>query len=107
MKDRKTRDESSDERRLVGEYKAIEQDYKVPPRLDVFDEEPERLRRVKRIVMLELDPVDRTLMLLYADCGSLRALARKFRVSHTTMGTEIARIRRIILEKYNQTDKDK
>lgn len=92
--------QDDNEREIVREYRSIRKDYEYDP--DVFNDEPERTRRVKRIIMLELDPVDRTLMLMYIDCGSLRAMAERFRCSHTTMGTEIRRIKNIILEKYNQ-----
>ena len=78
-------------------FSDILKDYQYDP--SVFNEEPERVRRVKRVIMHELDPVDRIIFLLYLDCGSLRKLGAKLGVSHVTINKEIRRIRAEILKR--------
>lgn len=49
--------------------------------------------------------MDRTLILLYADCLSLRKLGKRLGLSHTCVAKEIRRIRETILTQY-ETIKD-
>ena len=87
----------------VRDYKTIREDYRYDG--SIFSEEPERLARVKWIIDNRLSQVDRTLILLYADCLSLRKLGDRLGLSHTCVAKEIRRIRENILEQY-ETLKD-
>ena len=82
----------------VRRYREIREDYEFRP--DIFDDDEERVRQVKMIITRKLSPVDRTLILLYADCQSLRKLGKRLGISHTICMKEIRRIRNIILEEY-------
>ena len=64
------------------------------------------VRRLKYIINRRLCQVDRTLLLLYADCGSYRKLGRRLGISHMTMRKEIMRIREKITEEYGNIFKD-
>lgn len=85
------------ERKLYRDYREIKQDFAFDP--SIFNDEPDRVRRVKQIIAEELDPVDRVLILMYIDCGSLRKLGRRLNVSHVTINKEIRRIRQTIIDK--------
>lgn len=85
------------ERKLYRDYREIKQDFAFDP--SIFNDEPDRVRRVKQIISEELDPVDRVLILMYIDCGSLRKLGRRLNVSHVTINKEIRRIRQTIIDK--------
>ena len=89
---------------MVRTYKDIRADYVFNP--DIMNDEPERVRLVKYIVQERLNQVDRTLILLYADCHSYRKLGARLGLSRTTIQAEINRIKAIILKEYNQL-KDK
>lgn len=89
---------------LVRTYKDIRADYVFNP--DIMNDEPERVRLVKYIVQERLNQVDRTLILLYADCHSYRKLGARLGLSRTTIQAEINRIKKTILKEYNQL-KDK
>ena len=89
---------------LVRTYKDIRADYVFNP--DIMNDEPERVRLTKYIVQERLNQVDRTLILLYADCHSYRKLGARLGLSRTTIQAEINRIKAIILKEYNQL-KDK
>ena len=89
---------------LVRTYKDIRADYVFNP--DIMNDEPERVRLVKYIVQERLNQVDRTLILLYADCHSYRKLGARLGLSRTTIQAEINRIKAIILKEYYQL-KDK
>lgn len=93
----------SDDRLTTRSFKEILKDYEYDP--SVFNEEPDRIRRIKRVIMLELDPVDRILILMYADCGSLRKLGARLGCSHVTINKEIRRIRAEIVKRI-QNGKD-
>lgn len=83
---------------VVEEYRGIRQDYAYDP--TIFNAEPDRIRRVKEIIATRLSVPDRTLILLYAECQSYRKLGAKLGLSHTICRREILRIRRIILNEY-------
>ena len=89
----------SNETDIVRDYKDIREDYAY--QADIFATEPERSARVKRIIET-LPPSDRILITMYADCQSLRKLAARLGLSHTTLRGEIVRIRATINEKYNK-----
>jgi len=80
------------------EFKEIEEEYLFDP--SVMNEDEDRVRTVKWIIDNKLNRVDKTLILLYADCLSYRKLGKRMGFSHTTMRDEIKRIKAIILEEY-------
>jgi DNA-directed RNA polymerase specialized sigma24 family protein len=59
-----------------------------------------RVSRLKEIIDKKLSQVDKTIILLYADCLSYRKLGKKMRMSHMTIRREVIRIRKIIMEEY-------
>lgn len=92
-----TRSMETPEHVLIREFREIRKDYAYDQ--SIFNDEDARVRRVKQVIMLELDPVDRVLFLMYVDCGSLRKLGKHFGVSHTTLAKEIRRIKQEIIAK--------
>lgn len=60
------------------------------------------MRAVKDIIANRLNVVDRTLILLYADCQSFRKLGERMGMSHTTVRKEIVRIKNEIRELYER-----
>ena len=87
------------EREVVSEFRKIRQDYTYNP--DIMNEEDERLTRVKKIIDTKLSLADKTIILLYVDCQSYRKLGARLGVSHMTLRREVQRIKKIILEEYN------
>ena len=87
------------ENEVVKEYRRIKEDYKFDP--DIMCQDDPRVARLKEIIDTKLSQVDKTIILLYADCQSYRKLAKKMRLSHMTLRREVIRIRKIILEEYN------
>lgn len=87
----------------VRDYKTIREDYRYDGSL--FSDEPDKTARVKWIIDNKLSQVDRTLILLYCDCLSLRKLGKRLGLSHTCVAKEIRRIRETILNEY-ETIKD-
>ena len=87
------------EREVVSEFRKIRQDYTYNP--DIMNEEDERLTRVKKIIDTKLSLADKTIILLYVDCQSYRKLGKRLGVSHMTLRREVMRIKKIILEEYN------
>lgn len=88
----------SKEIELVRDYKTISKDYAFNS--DIFSEDEERVAKLKYIIDHKLNQVDRTIILLYADCGSLRKLGKRMGMSHMTIQKEIKRIKQHILEEY-------
>ncbi len=89
-----------DEKEVVKDYKTIREDYTWNP--DIFNDEPEKVRLIKYIINKRLNQVDRTLIILYADCQSYRKLGERLSLSHTTIRGEIMRIKAEILRLYNE-----
>lgn len=87
------------------DYKDIEADYKFDPSIFTVDEE--RVAAVKYIIDNKLSRVDKTLILIYADCLSFRKMGQRLGFSHTTLRMEILRIRKIILEEYQKMQNNK
>ena len=58
----------------------------------------ERMYKIKQIIN-ELDDLDRALLIVYADEGSMAKAGKKFNVSAATIYSNIKRIREIIKEK--------
>ena len=91
------------ENEVVKEYRQIKEDYKFNP--DIMRPDDPRVSRIKEIIDTKLSQVDKTIILLYADCLSYRKLGRKMRLSHMTVRRECMRIKKIILEEYDKMEK--
>lgn len=63
-----------------------------------FLKDDDRMYKIKQIID-ELDDLDKVLLILYADEGSMAKAGRKFNVSAATIYSNIKRIRNIIKEK--------
>ena len=63
-----------------------------------FLKDDDRIFRLKQIIN-ELDDLDKALLIVYADEGSMAKAGKKFNVSAATIYTNIKRIRNIIKEK--------
>ena len=86
------------ENEVVREYRAIRREYAYNP--DIMTEDTGRVAALKYIINHLLPTVDRTIILLYADCGSYRKLGKKLGLSHMTVRKECLRIRERILKEY-------
>ena len=71
----------------------IEEEYKGD-----FLKDDEQMFRLKQIID-ELDDLDRAILIVYADEGSMKKAGKKFNVSAATIYYNIKRIRNIIKEK--------
>ena len=63
-----------------------------------FLKDDDRIFRLKEVIN-ELDDLDKALLIIYADEGSMAKAGKKFNVSAATIYTKIKRIRNIIKEK--------
>ena len=86
------------ENEVVKEYRQIKEDYKFNS--DIMCTDDPRVSRIKEIIDTKLSQVDKTIILMYADCQSYRKLGRKMNLSHMTVRREVIRIKKIILEEY-------
>lgn len=91
------------ENEVVKEFRQIKRDYAYDP--DIMCQDDTRVARLKEIIERRLSQVDRTIILLYCDCQSYRKLGKKMRLSHMTIRREVIRIKKIILEEYQNTEK--
>lgn len=73
--------------------KKIEEEY-----VDDIFADDDKMYKLKQIIN-ELDDLDRSILIIYADEGSMAKAGRKFNVSAATIYTNIKRIRNIIKEK--------
>ena len=64
---------------------------------DIFVDD-DRIFRLKEIIN-ELDDLDKALLIVYADEGSMAKAGKKFNVSAATIYSNIKRIRQVIKEK--------
>ena len=64
---------------------------------DIFVDD-DRIFRLKEVIN-ELDDLDRAILIMYADEGSMAKTGKKFNVSAATIYTNIKRIRQVIKEK--------
>lgn len=85
------------------DFKDIEADYRFDP--SIFTEDGERVAALKYIIDNKLSRVDKTLILIYADCLSYRKMGQRLGFSHTTMRNEVKRIKCQILEEYKKLKK--
>lgn len=63
-----------------------------------FLKDDDRIFRLKEVIN-ELDDLDKSILIVYADEGSMAKAGRKFNVSAATIYSNIKRIRNIIKEK--------
>ena len=87
------------EREIVRDYREIKEEYAWHP--NIFTKDDERVGKVKEIINTKLSVIDKTIIILYADCQSYRKLGKRLGVSHMTIRREIQRIKKIILEELN------
>ena len=64
---------------------------------DIFVDD-DRIFRLKEVIN-ELDDLDKAILIVYADEGSMAKAGRKFNVSAATIYSNIKRIRQVIKEK--------
>lgn len=78
---------------LVKEY--------APPKDDdlLFTEEDDKTVKIKEIIG-KLPSYDRTIILMFAELGSLRALAKELNVSHEAVTKKMDQLKRKILDEY-------
>ena len=81
-------------------FKDIEAEYRHDP--SIFAEDEDRVAALKYIIDNKLSRVDKTLILIYADCQSFRKMGKRLGFSHTTMRCEVKRIKAQILDEYNK-----
>lgn len=87
------------ENEVVKEFREIKAEYAFNP--DIMCQDDPRVARLKEIIDTKLSQVDKTIILLYCDCLSYRKLGHKMNLSHMTIRREVIRIKKIILEEYN------
>lgn len=63
-----------------------------------FLKDDDKMYKLKQIIN-ELDDLDRAILIVYADEGSMKKAGKKFNVSAATIYTNIKRIRQVIKEK--------
>ena len=97
---RKTSSNTGKPEAAFREFKDIEADYKYDP--SIFTEDADRVAALKYIIDNKLSRVDKTLILIYADCLSFRKMGKRLGFSHTTMRCEVKRIKDLILEEYKK-----
>lgn len=85
---------------IIRDFKDIKEDYIFDN--NIMNMEDERVHRIKEIINTRLSLVDKTLILLYVDCLSLRKLGERLGLSHMTCWKEIIRIKNIILKEYEK-----
>lgn len=66
-----------------------------------FLKDDDRIFRLKQIIN-KLDDLDRALLIIYADEGSMAKAGKKFNVSAATIYSNIKRIRKIIADNLNK-----
>ena len=84
---------------VVKEFRQIKAEYAFNP--DIMSTDEPRVARLKEIIDTKLSQVDKTIILLYCDCLSYRKLGKKMKLSHMTIRKEVIRIKKILLEEYN------
>ena len=84
--------------KIVEEFRQIKQEYAWNP--DIMNPEDSRVSKIKEIIDTKLSQVDKTIILLYCDCQSLRKLGKMMNLSHMTIRREVNRIKKKILEEY-------
>lgn len=83
----------------IVEFRKIRQEYAYDP--DIMNPDDPRVARLKEIINTKLSQADRTIILLYCDCLSYRKLGKIMNFSHMTIRREVNRIKKLILDEYN------
>ena len=78
--------------------KDILEDYS--PDNSIFTEENPEINKLKNIIYNDLDEVDRRIIIMYAELGSLRKLGKELGVCAATALTKIIEIRKKIYDNY-------
>ena len=99
----KTSPNSGSPDKAFRDFKDIEAEYRFNP--SIFTEDEDRVAALKYIIDNKLSRVDKTLILIYADCQSYRHMGKRLGFSQTTMWNEVRRIKKIILEEYAKMKK--
>ena len=86
------------EKGVAAEFRKIKEEYAFNP--DIMNNEDEKSSRIKEIIDTKLSVADKTIIILYADCQSYRKLGARLGVSHMTIRRDVQRIKKIILEEY-------
>ena len=86
--------------KLVEDFRDIRQALAWHP--DIMSAQAESVALLKEIIWTKLSQQDRNIILLYIQYLSYRELGRQLRISHTTIGKQVVRIKRIILEEYRK-----
>jgi len=87
-----------DPRKIVRDFRELLPDYAPNPDA-LLDEEDDRVRRLKTVIS-HLDDWKRNVIVLYADCGSLRKLGKRLDLSHSSTRRVVEEIRQEILDAY-------
>lgn len=82
--------------RDLSDIQGLVEDYAPDP--SIFDDDDWRVCRIKQVIS-ELEEPQRNIILLYAELGSVRELAKRMGVSKSYMSKQICNIRKRILEK--------
>lgn len=90
------------ENKIVQEFRDIEEEFAFDP--DIMSQDRPEVRRLKFIIDNKIGQVDRTIILLYAEYQSLRKLGKALGVSHSSIRTEVQRIRRKVLNELQKTE---
>ena len=88
-----------DPRDIVHDFREIAPDYAPNPDA-LFNEEDDRTRRLKAVIADALEPWERNVIILYADCGSLRKLGKRLGLSHSSVRRVVDEIKAKVLDAY-------
>lgn len=88
-----------DPRDIVRDFREIAPDYAPDPDA-LMTEEDDRVRRIKQVIADRLDPWERNVIILYADCGSLRKLGKRLGLSHSSVRRVVDEIKQKVLAAY-------
>lgn len=73
------------------DMKNIIEEYK--PDDDIFNDEPEETNKLKHIIYEKLDEVDRRIILMYSELGSLRKLGNELGISVSSAFLKVKEIK--------------
>lgn len=76
----KKRDDTA--KRIAEQYRRIRAEYLFDT--DILNEDDELVRAVKYLLTTQLNTVEKTLLILYAECGCYRKMEEILHISHTS-----------------------
>lgn len=85
---------------MIDIYKILD---KYKPDEDIFTEEDEEITKLKKVLYEKLDKVSLYCILMYAELGSLRKLAKELGVSASAASQKIIQIRQQIKKIYDNS----